>query len=384
MKAAIARGLGKRQGVWCVALAGALHLSASAQSTLALEMGPPPSQGPGVELYGLVDVAASYIDNQGGSSRLSQLGVGGDRGNRWGVRGREDLGGGKQAFFVLEGGINMSTGAALQGGLTFGRLTIVGLRDQQWGEVTLGNQYDFMYDLVGYSAAATGNGGLYAFHLGNLDRTAGDRMNNSVRYKSPSWGGFRVGAMYSWDAVAANPASNVGRSFTASYAAGPWSVGAAYTSVANHAQVLGIGTQVLGYPLINFASGAVFDKLTTGGIGVSYAKDRLYAGAMLTTAQLVRGGSSARMNMQDIGASYQFSPGWVVGGALSFYQMDDKRWTTLTGGVQYFFSRRTNVYANFASLRASGPNNNQAQLFTALASSSRSQFSTMVGIRHVF
>ena len=116
MKAAIARGLGKRQGVWCVALAGALHLSASAQSTLALEMGPPPSQGPGVELYGLVDVAASYIDNQGGSSRLSQLGVGGDRGNRWGVRGREDLGGGKQAFFVLEGGINMSTGAALQGG----------------------------------------------------------------------------------------------------------------------------------------------------------------------------------------------------------------------------------------------------------------------------
>jgi outer membrane protein OmpU len=90
------------------------------------------------------------------------------------------------------------------------------------------------------------------------------------------------------------------------------------------------------------------------------------------------------MNMQDIGASYQFSPGWVVGGALSFYQMDDKRWTTLTGGVQYFFSRRTNVYANFASLRASGPNNNQAQLFTALASSSRSQFSTMVGIRHVF
>ena len=80
MKAAIARGLGKRQGVWCVALAGALHLSASAQSTLALEMGPPPSQGPGVELYGLVDVAASYIDNQGGSSRLSQLGVGGDRG----------------------------------------------------------------------------------------------------------------------------------------------------------------------------------------------------------------------------------------------------------------------------------------------------------------
>jgi predicted porin len=61
-------------------------------------------------------------------------------GSRLGFRGTEDLGDGLAAFYVLEMGINADTGVLGQGGLGFGRQSMVGLQGG-FGSVSLGRQY---------------------------------------------------------------------------------------------------------------------------------------------------------------------------------------------------------------------------------------------------
>lgn len=52
--------------------------------------------------------------------------------SRWGVRGKEDLGGGLHAVFTLESGFAPDSGVSNQGGRLFGRQANVGLSGP-WG-----------------------------------------------------------------------------------------------------------------------------------------------------------------------------------------------------------------------------------------------------------
>ena len=56
-----------------------------------------------VTLYGLLDAGISYTGNNGGK-KLVQFADGVYTGNRWGMVGYEDLGGGTRAIFRLESG----------------------------------------------------------------------------------------------------------------------------------------------------------------------------------------------------------------------------------------------------------------------------------------
>ena len=67
--------------------------------------------------------------------------------------GKEDLGGGLKAIFVLENGFNVFNGTLGQGGDMFGRQAYVGLSTAQYGTVTLGRQYDSVVDFTGDLAA---------------------------------------------------------------------------------------------------------------------------------------------------------------------------------------------------------------------------------------
>jgi len=97
-----------------------------------------------VQVYGIVDVYAQYLD---GASHLGRVQSGGKEGSRLGFRGNEDLGGGMNAFFTLEMGLNADDGTLGQSGLAFGRQAFVGLSDA-WGEVSLGRQYGSLYRLA--------------------------------------------------------------------------------------------------------------------------------------------------------------------------------------------------------------------------------------------
>lgn len=365
-------------------LLAAAATSANAQSTLALELMPKAPQSTGVQLYGLVDSALGYVSNEGGHASWSMIGGGGDRPNRWGIRGLEDLGDGNHALFVLEGGFNVGTGTISQNGALFGRQAYVGISNDRFGTLTLGHQYDFMVDLVGYSAPASGNGGQFSFHLGDLDRLGGERLNNAVKYRSPEYEGLQVGAMYSFGGVAGDFNENSASSFGISYApTSTVSMGAAYTTVHNYQQALGIGTTVLGLSLVGFPPNAIYDRQTVFGAGVSYSPGKLYTAALFTQTSLELAGKSAAFRTADVGASYQILPRLVLGSALTYSWLGDIHWTNFTGGLQYFLSRRTDVYLQYAVLHASGPDVN-AQLFLALPASGSSQTAVSVGMRHVF
>jgi len=68
-----------------------------------------------VTLYGIVDGGFTYTSNQGGKSNY-QATAGSEQGSRWGLIGKEDLGGGNAAIFRLENGFNLQTGVASANG----------------------------------------------------------------------------------------------------------------------------------------------------------------------------------------------------------------------------------------------------------------------------
>ncbi len=92
-----------------------------------------------VTLYGLFDTSLTYVWNANADGKnLVGLGNGNLLGNRFGVKGAEDLGGGLKAIFTLENGFNPNTGALGQGNRMFGRQAFVGLDSARWGTLTFG------------------------------------------------------------------------------------------------------------------------------------------------------------------------------------------------------------------------------------------------------
>jgi predicted porin len=129
------------------------------------------------------------------------------QGNRFGVKGIEDLGGSLSALFTLENGFTLDNGATGQGGRIFGRQAFVGFKNQ-FGALTLGRQYSpyylsllqqdaFLWSMVGSIPAitkTTGPAGATNLLLGVY--SALGRVDNSIVYASPTIGGFSGNLMY--------------------------------------------------------------------------------------------------------------------------------------------------------------------------------------------
>lgn len=155
--------------------------------------------------------------------------------SRFGMRGVEDLGGGLKAVFNLEGGIELDTGAGnTSGGNLFSRQATVGLSGD-FGTVTLGRQLTAYYTLAGATNhsdntvlfSLTQNAQVYA--NGVADYTL--RSSNSVRYTSPSFGGFSGAAMFGTGEDKDSPvgtSASRNASLHLKYANGPLLVGYAY------------------------------------------------------------------------------------------------------------------------------------------------------------
>lgn len=175
--------------------------------------------------------------------------------SRLGFRGTEDLGGGMRASFALEMLINLATGAT-GGNRMFHRQSNVGLAGP-FGEVKLGRNYTPWNDIA--SGAAVGSGNNYdpyarVWRIGGpsplgspvptasgqlqglagavgVNNEIGDassyghvRMDNSLRYDSPKFGGLKLSA-HVGSAGGKLPAA---QSYAISYDAGPLKAGLAY------------------------------------------------------------------------------------------------------------------------------------------------------------
>ncbi|WP_442975430.1 porin, partial [Salmonella enterica] len=65
---------------------------------------------PSVELYGIVDIGLLTQSKSGTAGSLTQVATSGYRQSVWGLRGKEDLGGGLKVFFNLETHFDVDTG----------------------------------------------------------------------------------------------------------------------------------------------------------------------------------------------------------------------------------------------------------------------------------
>ncbi|MEG1770995.1 MAG: porin, partial [Comamonas sp.] len=90
----------------------------------------------GPTLFGVVDTGV--VSTRIGATRTTSMDSGIILGSRVGFRGNEDLGGGTQALYTLEIGLNNDTGALGQGGLGFGRQAFVGFSNPRFGRLTMG------------------------------------------------------------------------------------------------------------------------------------------------------------------------------------------------------------------------------------------------------
>src|ERR1700753_491441 len=193
-----------RKAVMLAALTGAFATAAHAQSS--------------VTLYGLIDAGITYTNNQRDHSNVQET-SGSINGSRWGLRGAEDLGGGLKAIFTLENGFGINDGTLQQNSRLFGRQAFVGLASDQFGAVTLGRQYDSMVDFVA-PLALTGTqygGTQFAHPFDNDNLNNSFRINNSVKYQSANYGGFKFGALYGFSNQADGFANNRAYSAGASY-----------------------------------------------------------------------------------------------------------------------------------------------------------------------
>jgi predicted porin len=182
-----------------------------------------------VTLFGVVDVAGRYVDDDGGGKRYT-LSPDGLNSSRFGVRGVEDLGGGLRAGFWLESGFSPDTGTT-QARFWHRRSTVSLLGG--FGEVRMGRDYtpifwnNTIFDPFGTNGVGSStNVALFAVGAPNAPATLTfTRSDNSIGYFLPS----NIGGIYGQAMVAAGeggPGRHIGGRI--GWAGGPFNVAAAY------------------------------------------------------------------------------------------------------------------------------------------------------------
>ncbi|KND59554.1 Outer membrane protein (porin) [Candidatus Burkholderia verschuerenii] len=357
-----------------------------------------------VTLYGVLDEGFDYTSNVGGNKNY-KLSSGYASGSRWGMRGVEDLGGGTKAVFQLESGVNVSNGAAGQGARMFGRQAYVGMQNANFGTVTLGRQYDSVVD---YLASTTANGNfagyLFAHPFDNDNTDNSFRVNNTVKYASPSFGGFKFGGTYSFS-NGASFADNRVYSVGASYSNGGLLAGAAYMRADNP------GMNATGAIAANDAS-FIAERMQVFGAGVNYTFGPATAGFAYTNSSyanpkgngyigvpLDNGTALKNVKYQnfEVSGKYQFTPAFFVGGqyvySIETYDADSgtvkPRIHSAGLMADYFLSKRTDVYLQTVYQKIAGKSTDsvmdQAYIPGAQGVSSNSnQFVARVALRHAF
>jgi GBP family porin len=206
-----------------------------------------------VTLYGIVDGGLKYtnvsLSNGSGATNFG-LAYGQQSGNRFGLRGVEDIGGGNKVTFTLENGFEFGNGTAQQSSRLFGRAAWMGIENNSWGYVRIGRQLNFGTEYINNAIDPFGAG----FGQLNMGAAFGvlntDRISNAIKYQTPNMSGFQAGVGYSfangstglYTADAGGGTSGTGYNFLTSnntrqltlgakYANGPIYVAASYDKV---------------------------------------------------------------------------------------------------------------------------------------------------------
>ncbi|KDB09021.1 hypothetical protein LIG30_0114 [Burkholderia sp. lig30] len=359
-----------------------------------------------VTLYGLIDAGIAYTSNVAngatghGSGRVA-LASGNISGSRFGLRGSEDLGGGLKAVFVLENGFSVNNGTLGQGGRMFGRQAFVGLSANDYGTVTMGRQYDSMVDFVAPLSGTAGpfgdSGFAHVYDNDNLQHSI--RLNNSVKFTSVDYAGFKFGGAY---AFSNSTDFTIDRAYSvgASYNNGPLRLAAAYLQINGSAQATALsasGQASAGVDPSEFKGNLTADVQRTVGGGVGYtfgpaAVNFVYTHSQFqnTTAFGLNHGST-NFNNYELNVKYALTPALMLGlmdtytdahlnGAGGNLGTADPKWNQVNAIARYSLSKRTELYAEAMYQHAIGSSNHAVMYNAGGASATGNQVMGAVGM----
>ncbi|CUI08317.1 porin [Massilia antarctica] len=328
-------------------LAAAIPLCASAQSS--------------VTIYGVADAALAKEDTGAKDGRRTVVNSGNQSTSRIGFRGVEDLGNGLSAVFNLEAGVAIDSGK--QDESLFGRRSVVGVKGG-FGTVLLGREYTPIADVAGASDI-NGQG----FYGSNLNSFGSDRLtrriSNSVNYKSNSMGGVVISAAYGLGETPAHEASKDLMGLAVEYKANNIYVGAGY------------------HQIERLLSGD--DREMIFGAGFTFGAFDIRGNYMVANPT----GNNNTYKQANAGVSYTFGSNKIYTNLQQSKLDNGAKGNGFSLAYSYALSKRTNVYASYATIR-----NNDKAVFGINAAganvtppvtafgSDPSAFS--VGVRHAF
>ncbi|MBN3735306.1 porin [Burkholderia sp. Tr-20390] len=307
------------------ALIGTLWGSAHAQSS--------------VTLFGQVGGGVRWVNGQQGGSQVGFNGTNIIAGNEFGIRGKEDLGGGTTALFVLDGAYNTGTGALKTPGTLFSQAAYVGVSGA-FGRFTFGRQFNAAEDLGIALDPLGGRGQSLAVEpgvqfAGNFF-TLDSRFNNTIKYLGQA-GGLRFGASYSPGGVAGNTRAGTNFSAAAMYSFANVMGGASYSKTYS-----ADGTQSA-------------QTIQTGGT-LQFGPARLYASyASLAVTAHGAGAPTRHDDIPSLALLVQPTPRLQFS-AAGFYDIArrignvpraDGNKLTVYAVAEYFLSKRTELYVEF-------------------------------------
>ncbi|WP_232071530.1 porin [Paraburkholderia pallida] len=299
-----------------------------------------------VTLFGVVDAAFEYSSktasstggNAGKTFALVDSGVGP---SSFGLAGKEDLGSGARAEFMLVSGISVANGGfKSSNGNFFGRQAWVGLGGT-YGEIKAGEQYSPFFVALDESDPRQYSefGSALVLYVSNVNVT-GAFNSNAVSYTSPKLMGFQGSAMFALGGEAGN--FSAGRQ---------WSASLKYQS---------------GAVLVN---AAIYDGSGGGSVQTPIPSTRQFegrtVGAAYTFGSLTVKGSfvnykvagSQNDNIYGGGIKYQVTPSVDVNSGVWYSSDRDdtaNHSLMMAAGVDYYLSKQTVLYAQIGTVSNHG------------------------------
>lgn len=322
-----------------------------------------------VTLYGVVDTSLQYLTNadRGGHGQWS-VASGSYLPSRFGITGREDLGGGYAAIFMLENGFNGNDGSVATTSSFFNRFSFVGI-DTPVGKITLGRQGSVQYDkTVFYEPLYYGT---YSQLSLNAAPITTFKVNNMVKFQSANYAGFDLDVAYGFGQQL--PGSNTaGRYMGAAleYLHGPFS------------------TRVLYEEVRGTVSGAVdqsslVDRRASAAAVYKGAQWTFFADYTRVTGNLHL---SPEGDIYTVGTAYQATPFLRFVGEAGLYHRSFLPGTPklFDAMAQYFLSKRTSLYAIGGYMINSGGNAYSVLYPNTTALAGQTQLGLALGIDHRF
>lgn len=379
-----------------------------------------------VQLWGIVDMAYRYTNNEGaGKDGLSKMMGGGMSQSRWGINVEEDLGGGSKALVTLENRFDADSGSSAANAPFF-QLAHVGLQGP-YGRLTAGRQWNVLFDVVTSTYASFPYSPYMEAYKPELGMAMGARTSNMLKYTFATPDRSFVGSLqYSFDenndtkaleaqlptfTTPLQTSQAVGSYVGSTLNGGAWQTAGGYLRYAANGFALGGGFMRTTLP-----GGTDVDAWTLGGsyrtgpwyFNTGYGLNKAKYAAVTSPVQGFRNivdrallgqfwagqtnggfqpGDADKRQLFKVGVGYQLTPQLNLGAHYFRGKQSGSVNGTSNGNANYYvavadyaFSKRTDAYFGVDRTSISGG----GALVLDAVSGARSRTGVTMGIRHRF